>query len=183
MIMLAITAQCPYTFGPGLPTNFSKKGLILLSNLGPNPPSLIYFKFNKYILYSTYRQELQILLRLTYCIPCKHKITTFINILVINIHYDQGQSNFDGGYFFLSTHCISTLLAKLLKHRAPCYQIIGDNIDLHIKTNYMTSTNQNKDIHWFNLNAVLHRFTENDLSDSKPSKFITDMESVDFLPS
>ena len=47
----------------------------------------------------------------------------------------------------------------------------------------MTSTNQNKDIHWFNLNAVLHRVTENDLSDSKPSKFITDMESVDFLPS
>ena len=107
MIMLAITAQCLYTFGPALPTNFSKKGLILLSNLGPNPPSLIYFKFNKYILYSTYRQELQILLRLTYCIPCKHKITTFINILVINIHYDQGQSNFDGGYFFLSTHCMS----------------------------------------------------------------------------
>ena len=110
MIMLAITAQCPYTFGPALPTNFSKKGLILLSNLGPNPPSLIYFKFNKYILYSTYRQELQILLRLTYCIPCKHKITTFINILVINIH-DQGQSNFDGGYFFLSTHCITTQIA------------------------------------------------------------------------
>ena len=105
MIMLAITAQCLYTFGPALPTNFSKKSLILLSNLGPNLPSLIYFKFNKYILYSTYRQELQILLRLTYCIPCKHKITTFINILVINIHYDQGQSNFDGGYFFLSTHC------------------------------------------------------------------------------
>ena len=103
--MLAITAQCPYTFGPALPTNFSKKGLILLSNLGPNPPSLIYFKFNKYILHSTYRQELQILPRLTYCIPCKHKITTFINILVINIHYDQGQSNFVGGYFFLSTHC------------------------------------------------------------------------------
>ena len=53
MIMLAITAQCPFTFGPTLPTNFSKKGLILLGNLGPNPPSLIYFKFNKCILYST----------------------------------------------------------------------------------------------------------------------------------
>ena len=78
---------------------------------------------------------------------------------------------------------ISTLLAKLQKHRAPCYQIIEDNIDLHIKPKHMTSTNQNKDIHWFNLNAVLHRVTENDLSDSKPSKFIKDMESVDFLPS
>ena len=83
----------------------------------------------------------------------------------------------------ISPEYISTLLEKLQKHRAPCYQIIGDNIDLHIKPNHMTSTNQNKDIHWFNLNAVLHRVTENDLSDSKPSKSITDMESVDFLPS
>ena len=33
----------------------------------------------------------------------------------------------------ISPEYISTLLAKLQKHRAPCYQIIGDNIDLHIK--------------------------------------------------
>ena len=47
----------------------------------------------------------------------------------------------------ISPEYISTLLAKLQKHRAPCYQIIGDNIDLHIKPKHMTSTNQNKDIH------------------------------------
>ena len=106
----------------------------LLSNLGPNPPSLIYFKFNKYILYSTYRQELQILLRLTYCLPCKHKITTFINILVINIHYDQGQSNFDGGYFFLSTHCIYIYI-YIYVYLYICYIYI-----LYLKLN---SSNQN----------------------------------------
>ena len=77
----------------------------------------------------------------------------------------------------------SALLVKLKQHRAPSYQIIGDNIDLHIKPKHMTSINQNKDIHWFNLNAVLNRVTANDLSDSKASKSITDMESIDFLPS
>ena len=45
----------------------------------------------------------------------------------------------------ISPEYISTLLAKLQNHRAPCYQIIGDNIDLHIKPKHMTSTNQNKD--------------------------------------
>ena len=83
----------------------------------------------------------------------------------------------------ISPDYISALLVKLRQHRAPGYQIIGDNIDLHIKPKHMTSTNQNKDIHWFNLNAVLNRVTENDLSDSKPSKSIKDMESIDFLPS
>ena len=28
MIMLAITAQCPFTFGPALPTNFSKRVMV-----------------------------------------------------------------------------------------------------------------------------------------------------------
>lgn len=83
----------------------------------------------------------------------------------------------------ISPDYISALLAKLRQHHAPGYQIIGDNIDLHVKPKHMTSTNQNKDIHWFNLNAVLNRVTGNDLCDSKPSKSITDMESIDFLPS
>ena len=54
----------------------------------------------------------------------------------------------------ISPDYISALLAKLRQHHAPGYQIIGDNIDLHVKPKHMTSTNQNKDIHWFNLNAV-----------------------------
>ncbi len=78
---------------------------------------------------------------------------------------------------------ISLVLAKLRQQRAPGFQIIGDNIDLHVKPKHMTSTNQNKDIHWFNLNAILNRVTGNDLSDSKSIKSMADMASIDFLPS
>jgi hypothetical protein len=37
----------------------------------------------------------------------------------------------------------------------PSFQIIGDNLDMFVKTKHITSTHQNSSIHWFNLNAVL----------------------------
>lgn len=66
---------------------------------------------------------------------------------------------------------------------APGFQLIGDNIDMLIKVKHMSSTNQNKSIHWFNLNAVQDRVLGNEKDDKKPIKSIMDMQNVEFLPS
>lgn len=65
----------------------------------------------------------------------------------------------------------------------PTYQITGDNLDLIVKVKHMGSSNQNNDIHWFNLDAVQNRVPGNNLNNSKPIKSVLEMENVEFLPS
>ena len=48
------------------------------------------------------------------------------------------------------------------------YQITGDNLDLRMKVKHMSSTNKNKSIHWFNVNAVPNRIAANHLANDKP---------------
>lgn len=64
---------------------------------------------------------------------------------------------------------------------APSYQIIGDNLDMLIKVKHMSSTNQNNNIHWFNLNAVKNRVHGNHLPNDQPIKSVLDIENVDFF--
>ena len=47
----------------------------------------------------------------------------------------------------------------------------------------MSSTNQNKSVHWFNLNAVMHRVIGNHLSSDGPIRSVLEMENIEFLPS
>ena len=53
-------------------------------------------------------------------VPMQVKNITFVSIFFIYIHYDQGQSNFDGGYFFLSTHCkYCLMIEKIILYKNP----------------------------------------------------------------
>jgi hypothetical protein len=78
---------------------------------------------------------------------------------------------------------VSTLRRKLELDTPPFYQIIGDNIDLYVKTKHMSSEKQNKSIHWFAMNAVQDRVTGNALDNLRPIKSIMKMENKEFLPS
>lgn len=82
-----------------------------------------------------------------------------------------------------NTELLKTLSRHLELSHAAGYQITGDNLDMLIKVKHMSSSNQNKSIHWFNLNAVLHRVLGNDKSGDGPIQSITELENVDFLPS
>ena len=73
-----------------------------------------------------------------------------------------------------SSHCQS---------EPPSYQVIGDNIDLYVKTKHMASNCQNKSIHWFLMNAVQDRVIGEGLDNSQQIKPIMEVENAEFLPS
>jgi len=78
---------------------------------------------------------------------------------------------------------ICSLKASLSENKPPSYQIIGDNVDLYIKTKHMASDKQNKSIHWFGMNAVQDRVYLTECSNSAERKSALDIENSDFLPS
>ena len=78
---------------------------------------------------------------------------------------------------------LKTLTKQLELCKAAGYQITGDNLDMLVKVKHMSSTNQNKSIHWFNLNAVMHRVIGNDLRSDGPIRPVLEMENIEFLPS
>ena len=49
---------------------------------------------------------------------------------------------------------ISSVIEKWKSNSPAKYQIIGDNVDMLIKVKHQSSSNPNKSIHWFNMNAV-----------------------------
>lgn len=73
-----------------------------------------------------------------------------------------------------SSHCQS---------EPPSYQVIGDNIDLYVKTKHMANNRQNKSIHWFLMNAVQDRVIGKGLDNSTQIKPIMEVENAEFLPS
>lgn len=83
---------------------------------------------------------------------------------------------------------INDLRKQLQENSPPSYQLIGDNVDLYVKTKHMGSEKQNSSIHWFALNAVQNRVPykhsiEDTRTGSAPSRNITEMDSAEFLPS
>lgn len=62
------------------------------------------------------------------------------------------------------------------------YQIIGDNVDMYVKTKHMSSDKQNKSIHWFAMNAIQERVSLKCTS-TEQIKSILDVENSEFLPS
>ena len=74
---------------------------------------------------------------------------------------------------------LKTLTKQLELCKAAGYQITGYNLDMLVKVKHMSSTNQTKRIHWFNLNAVMHRLIGNDLRSDGPIRSVLDMENID----
>ena len=62
------------------------------------------------------------------------------------------------------------------------YQIIGDNVDMYVKTKHMSSDKQNKSIHWFAMNAIQDRVSLK-CTRTDQIKSILDVENSEFLPS
>eukprot|EP00794_Sanderia_malayensis_P017126 gene17124-18847_t len=62
------------------------------------------------------------------------------------------------------------------------YGIVGDNLDFFIRVKHMSSTNQNKSIHWFNLLGLLNRVTGSDLDNEHPLKQVDEIKAADFIP-
>lgn len=63
------------------------------------------------------------------------------------------------------------------------YQIIGDNLDFFVRVKHMTSQNQNKSIHWFNMLGIVNRVTGNELDAEYPQRQVNELSSADFIPS
>ena len=64
------------------------------------------------------------------------------------------------------------------------YQITGDNVDLEIKTKYMTLNSKNKSLHWFDLVSTDERVVlPSVLSKDRPRCSILAVSDAAFLPS
>lgn len=62
------------------------------------------------------------------------------------------------------------------------YQIIGDNVDLHINVRHMSEQNKNRSLHTFNLVAMRDVVSGSNLPD-KHVRTLNDVEISEFLPS
>ena len=73
---------------------------------------------------------------------------------------------------------------KNLQDNRPCsFNIVLDNVDLKLLASDMTSSNQNKDLHWCNHNAYLDRVNPTHLLDNDPVADLRDVSNSTFLPS
>lgn len=63
------------------------------------------------------------------------------------------------------------------------YQIIGDNLDFYIHVKHMTSQNQNRSIHWFNMLGIESRIAGLHEHYDHDKKKVAELESADFIPS
>ena len=50
----------------------------------------------------------------------------------------------------------------------PLVKITGDNLDLYVRTNHVSSENRNKDLHMFTSNIILPRIATIDMDNSPP---------------
>ena len=63
------------------------------------------------------------------------------------------------------------------------YQITGDNLDLSIRTKFMTSNRRDRSLHWFNMVATEERFiVPSHLSKTGPRCSIMDIDDAKFVP-
>ena len=66
----------------------------------------------------------------------------------------------------------------------PYFQIVGDNIDFEVKAKFMTLSQRNRSLHWFNMVAVDERVCPpEDLSNERPTRSILSVSETAFLPS
>ncbi len=64
-----------------------------------------------------------------------------------------------------------------------CFQLTGDNLDISIKTKYMTIDRRNKSLHWFNMIATNERIVDCHLPTARPRCSILSVPDTAFLPS
>ena len=93
------------------------------------------------------------------------------------------KSMIEGGWSGVDAVDVESLQSSHSQCEPPSYQVIGDNIDLYVKTKHMTSNRQNKSIHWFVMNAIQDRVIAEGLDNSHQIRPIMEVENAAFLPS
>lgn len=93
------------------------------------------------------------------------------------------KSTVEGRWAGMDAVEVESLQSSHCQSEPPSYQVIGDNIDLYVKTKHMASNSQNKSIHWFLMNAVQDRVIGEGLDNSYQIKPIMKVENAEFLPS
>lgn len=89
----------------------------------------------------------------------------------------QSMETIDNGEQYL------TKMMKMLDENKPKkYQIIGDNIDMLIKTKQMSREKQNTDIHWFLIYAIIDEIEDLTLPEDTPKRKLADTQPTDCLP-
>lgn len=81
---------------------------------------------------------------------------------------------------------LSALQDELESHRKnmhPGYYFVGDNVDMKTKVRHMTTENQNKDQHLYQLCAYENRVSGNHLDNSRPKADINTFPLAALLPS
>ena len=78
---------------------------------------------------------------------------------------------------------ITRLLQLLNQNQPRKFQIVGDNIDMIIKTKQMSREKQNTDIHWFLMYAIMDEIVDSSLSEDSPVRKISEIKPTDCLPS
>ena len=71
---------------------------------------------------------------------------------------------------------------KKIEVDMPGYQIIGDNLDVHINVKHMSTNNKNKSFHLFNMIAIKDEVSGSHLPNHN-QKTLEDVTVADFLPS
>lgn len=71
---------------------------------------------------------------------------------------------------------------KKIEGNMPGFQIIGDNLDLHINVKHMSNNNKNKSLHLFNMIAIEDEVSGSHLPNHS-QKTLEDVTVPDFLPS
>ena len=93
------------------------------------------------------------------------------------------KSTVEGKWSGIDAVDVESIQSSHCQSEPPSYQVIGDNIDLYVKTKHMASNRQNKSIHWFLMNAVQDRVIGEGLDNSQQIKPIMEVENAEFLPS
>ena len=71
---------------------------------------------------------------------------------------------------------------KKVEENIPGYQIIGDNLDLHINVKHMSNDNRNNSLHMFNIVAIKDDVSGKSLPDHRTIT-LEEIKVADFLPS
>ena len=86
-----------------------------------------------------------------------NQVTKFVTVFTTGCPISQNNADL-----------ISSVIEKWKSNSPAKYQIIGDNVDMLIKVKHQSSSNPNKSIHSFNMNAVKDRVVAADFPDNMP---------------
>lgn len=113
----------------------------------------------------------------------EEQIIQQISYISDTIELVQNQQNLDEmKELVLEKAKLGNTLCKFRQKMHPSYYFIGDNCDMVTKVRRMTSKNQHKDEHMFQMCAYLNRISGNDKDNSKPLQNANEANFSQLIP-